>query len=174
MSDQQGWSFEIMAWMFRIRDLISPRERILDEVPLKPGMRVLDYGSGPGGYILPTLRIIGKKGRYYAADIHPNAGKHARKISERNGLDNVFFILTDCGTQLKSNTIDTAYLFDIYHDLSDPVPVLHEIRRVLKEGGILAMNDHHLGIERIVKEPEINSSFTLREKGKMTVIFEKD
>ena len=36
---------------------------------------------------------------------------------------------------------------DIYHDLSEPLQVLAELRRVLKPDGILSSHDHHLAFD---------------------------
>ncbi len=49
----------VMAWMFRVRDLLRPRERILAEINIQPGLRLLDYGCGPGGYAIPAARMVG-------------------------------------------------------------------------------------------------------------------
>jgi len=34
----------MMAWMFKVRVLLLPRERILAEINIKPGLCLLDYG----------------------------------------------------------------------------------------------------------------------------------
>lgn len=40
--------FRIMSMMFKCRDLFAPRKKILEEVGLKEGDRILDFGCGPG------------------------------------------------------------------------------------------------------------------------------
>lgn len=44
--------FKLMSFSFKIRDLFLPRINILNEVGIKPGSTVLDYGCGSGSYIL--------------------------------------------------------------------------------------------------------------------------
>ena len=45
---------------------LNERDRLL-----KPGMRVMDLGSAPGGWSQVAARIVGAKGRVLAADILP-------------------------------------------------------------------------------------------------------
>ncbi len=43
-------SFKLMDLAFKIRDFISPRINVLEEVGIEPGNTVLDYGCDPGSY----------------------------------------------------------------------------------------------------------------------------
>jgi 2-polyprenyl-3-methyl-5-hydroxy-6-metoxy-1,4-benzoquinol methylase len=51
---QSGFGFKAMSLMFKFRDFFKPRGKILEEVGIRPGFKVLDFGCGPGGYILPV------------------------------------------------------------------------------------------------------------------------
>jgi trans-aconitate methyltransferase len=68
-----GIFFQGMAAMFRIRDWLRPRGMLLDEIPLKAGDTVLDYGCGPGSYIPELAARVGENGAVIAVDIHPLA-----------------------------------------------------------------------------------------------------
>ena len=50
---------------------------------LKPGISVVDLGSGPGDYSIPIAKIIGKEGRVYAVDLWEGCIEFLR--SEING-----------------------------------------------------------------------------------------
>ena len=39
-----NWAFRGMSFMFRIREALEPRDRLLHEVQLEPGFHVLDDG----------------------------------------------------------------------------------------------------------------------------------
>ena len=65
--------FRFMCFAFKIRDLLSPRIHVLEEVGIRPGSVVLDYGCGCGSYILPLSSIIGSAGEIYALDIQRSA-----------------------------------------------------------------------------------------------------
>jgi ubiquinone/menaquinone biosynthesis C-methylase UbiE len=170
---QPSWSFDMMAFIFRIRDLFNSRERVLKEVPLEEGMIVLDYGTGSGAYIEATLKRIGLKGTYHAADINPRAEKYVERIRKNTRHPNIEFILTDCKTGLVSSSVDVAYLHDIYHELPDPESILKELRRVLRKDGVLSFNDHHLKGDVIQRDEFLSKHFRIVEKGKRTYIMKK-
>lgn len=170
---QPDWSFDMMAWIFRIRDLFTPRRKVLEEVPLREGIKVLDYGTGPGGYIEHTLNVIGEKGTYYAADINPRAEKYVDAVRKKTGHPGLQFILTDCKTGLGSSSVDAVYLHDIYHELPDREGILIELKRVLKKDGILSFNDHHLKGEDIRNDGPLTKHFRILEEGKRTSIMKK-
>jgi ubiquinone/menaquinone biosynthesis C-methylase UbiE len=172
-SYQPAWSFDMMAWMFKVRDLFVPRGKVLEEIPLREGMTVLDYGTGPGTYIESTLLKIGEGGTYHAADINPRAGSYVERIRNRTGHARLHFIETDCKTGLKSSSVDVVYLHDIYHDLTDREKILIELKRVMKQNGILSFNDHHLKGDSVRNDGPLSKHFRIFKKGKRTCILQK-
>ena len=150
-----------MAFGFFFRDLFIPREAVLKEAGIKPGYRVLDYGCGPGSYILPLAERVGKVGFVYALDIHPMAISKVRRLISKRNLENVQTVRSDCHTGLPDGTVDLVLLYDTYHGLERPGDVLKEIYRVLKPGGILSFNDHHMQPEEIIKRVTENGLFSL-------------
>ncbi|MEA3325609.1 MAG: class I SAM-dependent methyltransferase [Euryarchaeota archaeon] len=165
-------NFRIMSFAFRIRDIFRPRKKILDEVGIKPGFCVLDYGCGSGSYITAAAGLVGDAGRIYALDIHPLAIERARRIASRNHLPNVETIQSDCATGLPDDSVDVALLYDVFHKLSDPGSVLGELHRVIKPEGILSFSDHHLKEDEIVSRVTEGGLFGYRRKtGRRTVFF---
>jgi ubiquinone/menaquinone biosynthesis C-methylase UbiE len=146
--------FRLMALTFKIRDFVSPRVNILKEVGIKQGFHVLDYGCGPGSYILPLAEMVGRWGKIYALDMHPLAIQMAKNLALKNTFINVETIHSDCQTGLPDNSLDAVLLYDTLHDLGDPDRVLQELHRVLKPTGVLSISDHHM------KEVEIVSRLT--------------
>jgi len=165
--------FMATALWFGVRDLLIPPARVLDEVDIREGMRVLDYGCGCGSFALAAAGRVGPSGKVYAADINPLALEHVRKAAARRGLDNVEVIHTDCATGLESGTVDIALLYDTYHDLEDPACVLGELHRVLRPGGLLSFSDHHLREEEILHGVAGGGQFRLLEKGRRTYTFRR-
>lgn len=143
-------AFNGMSLVFKVRDFIIPRRRVLEEARLKPGDRVLDYGCGPGAYIADAAEMVGESGRVYALDVHPLALERVQRIAERCGLTNVETICSDCCTDLPDGSLDMVLLHDVFHMLSDPQTVLAELRRVLKPGGVLSFSDHHMKEDDII------------------------
>lgn len=162
---QSNLDFRGMAVFFKIRDLFSPREKIIQDINLKPGYHVLDYGCGPGGYIPAVAGMIGPSGMIYAADIHPLAKEYVENIAAKEDLGNVRFIQTDHDTELASRSIDAVLLFDILHDLGDSPRILTELNRVLKPDGMLYARDHHLKETELIEKIERSGLFKYSGKG---------
>lgn len=165
--------FALMAFGFYFRDLFIPREKVLKEAGIRTGYRVLDYGCGPGSYVLPLSRIVGKEGFVHALDIHPMAiAKVNRMISTRN-LENVQTIRSDCHTGLKDNILDMVLLYDTYHALEKPMNVLKEIHRILRPEGVLSFSDHHMRKGEIISVITDSGLFRYHHQGQKTFTFIK-
>jgi len=165
--------FRIMSFCYKFRDALSPRMSVLKEVGIKPGDHVLDYGCGPGSYIVPLAELVGESGKIYALDIHPLAIQRVQRIASKKRLTNVETILSNCKTGLPDNSIDVVLLYDTFHDLSNPDEVLEELHRVLKPDGILSFSDHHMEEDEIASKIANRGLFKLSERGEKTYSFSK-
>jgi len=170
---QSNLDFRFMALGYKFRDLFLPRKNVLKEVGIKPGSTVLDYGCGPGGYVIATAELVGKSGKIYALDIHPLAIQTVQSIASKKQLTNVETIHSDCKTGLPDNSVDVVLLYDTFHDLSDPNGVLEELHRVLKPNGILSFSDHHMKEDEIISKVTDKGLFRLSRKGKRVYNFFK-
>ena len=171
---ESNLGFRLMAFGYKFRDLRLPRKNILEEVGIKPGFQVLDYGCGPGSYIAPLAKLVEESGKVYALDIHPLAIQKVQDIASKKRLGNVETILSDCQTGLPDNTLDAVLLYDAFHHLSDPNGVLKELHRVLKPDGILSFSDHHMKESEIVSKVTNSGLFKLSRKGPRTYTFLKE
>ncbi|MFC1970247.1 class I SAM-dependent methyltransferase [Chloroflexota bacterium] len=166
--------FKFMSLGYKFRDLRLPRMDILKEVGIKPGIHVLDYGCGPGSYIIPLAELVGKSGKIYALDIHPLAIQKVQDIASKRQLSNVETIPSNCRTGLLDNSLDVVLLYDAFHNLSDPDGVLKEMHRVLRPNGVLSFSDHHMKEYEIVSQVTNGRLFRLSRKGKRTYSFSKE
>ena len=169
-----NWDFKLMSLTYKFRDFFLPRMNILKEVGIKPGSHVLDYGCGPGSYIIPLAELVGKSGKIYALDIHPLAIQMVQNIASKRQLTHVETISSDCKTGLPDNSVDVVLLYDTFHDLSDPNGVLEELHRVLKPNRIMSFSDHHMKENEIVSKVTNKGLFRLSRKGKRAYSFSKD
>ena len=170
---ESNLGFRLMAFGYRFRDLRLPRINILKEVGIEPGFRVLDYGCGPGSYIVALAELVGESGKVYALDIHPLAIRKVKNIALKKKLANVETILSGCETGLQDNSLDVVLLYDIFHHLSDPNRILKELHRVLKPDGILSLSDHHMKEDEILSGVTNSGFFGLSRKGQRTYVFLK-
>ena len=171
---KSNFDFRFMSLGYKFRDFFSPRRDVLKEAGIKPGFHVLDYGCGPGSYIIVTAELVGKSGKIYALDIHPLAIQMVQNIVSKRQLTNVETICSDCKTGLPDNSVDVVLLYDTFHVLSDPNGVLEELHRVLKPSGILSFSDHHMEENKIVSKVTNRKLFRLSRKGKRTYSFLKE
>lgn len=166
--------FKAMTFVMKIRDWLRPREEILKEIGIEPGLHVLDFGCGPGSYSLAAAEMVGKDGRIYALDIHSLAIDRVRNLSNAKGLRNVETIQSDCGTGLENSSVDVVLMADIFHMLSEQKAVLQELHRVLKPTGVLAFNDHHMKEDEILTGVTSGGLFKLTKKGEKIYLFSKE
>jgi ubiquinone/menaquinone biosynthesis C-methylase UbiE len=152
---------------------LEPRKNILKEVGLEKGFHVLDYGCGPGSYIVPLADLVGSPGEIYALDIHPLAIKMVEKRAAKKHLVNVMTIQSDCQTGLPDQSLDRVLLYDVFHDLDQPGIVLKELHRVLKPAGVLSFSDHHLKESDIISGITQTGLFILVRRGRKTFSFQK-
>jgi len=158
--------FNGMTWIFRFTDLVhlTNPPRHLKETPLKEGMRVVDYGCGPGRYALPATKLVGPKGKVFAVDIHPLAISTIKRKTANEALTNVEAILVNSyNTGIQESSIDLVLLIDTFHMISDRDALLHEIHRILKPDGLLFMDPGHMKIPRAREIVESIDLFTIVE-----------
>jgi SAM-dependent methyltransferase len=83
------WEPAIEEW------LGAATERMLDDVGLTEGSRVLDIAAGAGGQTLAAARRVGPTGTVLATDISPAILEYAAKVAADAGLDNVSTLEAD-------------------------------------------------------------------------------
>jgi len=165
--------FKFMNFAFRVRDLLQSRLDVLKEAGIEPGFCVLDYGCGPGSYVVPVAQLVGASGQIYALDIHPLAIKEVQKKASQKAIKNLKTINSDCGTGLPDCKVDVVLLYDTFHNLSLPDDVQRELHRVLKPDGTLSFSDHHMNEKDIRTRVTKTGLFELLAKGKKTYSFSK-
>jgi ubiquinone/menaquinone biosynthesis C-methylase UbiE len=165
---QSGFSYRVMSFMFKLRDIVRPRGNVLKEVGIKPGFKVLDFGCGPGGYILPLAKLVGEPGKIFALDMNPAAILTVKSLAANHKLANVQTILSDGATGLPDGSIDVVLLYDLFHYLKNPDDILMELHRVLKPGGTLSVSDHHMNKTDISSRVSGTGLFRLSREGKLS------
>lgn len=124
------------------REVFACRAQILKAIELEPGMAVADIGSGTGLYVQALSQSVGDSGQVFAVDIAPNFIKHLRQRVREEKLENVEVVLcSDRNANLKPNSIDRAFICDVYHHFEYPESSLKSIYAALKPGGKLILVD---------------------------------
>ncbi len=112
---------------------------------LRPGMSLLDCGSGPGSITVGLAEALAP-GEVVGIDIAAVQVETARKLAETRGITNVRFEVGDIyALQFPDNSFDAAYASHVLHHLRDPLRALSEIRRVVRPGGMVGIIDPDWG-----------------------------
>jgi SAM-dependent methyltransferase len=108
---------------------------------LRPGMRVLDVGCGPGSITLGLAAAVAP-GEVTGIDIQPTQVEHAQILASERGLANVRFEAADVYTlPFPDGSFDVVFAHAVLMHLREPVRALTGLRRVLRAGGIVALRD---------------------------------
>ena len=126
------------------RDAFDHREAIVRAVGLKPGMVVADVGAGTGLFTRLFAKEVGPQGKVYAVDIAENFVKHTQRQAEAVGLTNVQGIVCQAdNANLPADSIDLAYICDVYHHFEYPRKTMGSLHAALKPGGQVILIDFH-------------------------------
>jgi SAM-dependent methyltransferase len=108
---------------------------------LKPHMRILDIGCGPGTITADLAERV-PDGRVTGVDHAPGILERARATAAGRGLTNVDFAVADVhALDYPDDTFCVVHAHQVLQHVGDPVRALREMRRVTKPGGFIAVRD---------------------------------
>ena len=118
--------------------------KVFAELSLKPGTTFLDAACGRGAYSLAAAPYVGAEGRVFAVDLWEEGIAELQKEIAGREIANVSAQVADVSRRipLPDRSVDTCLLATVLHDLltiQKAEGTLGEIRRVVKEGGTLAV-----------------------------------
>jgi ubiquinone/menaquinone biosynthesis C-methylase UbiE len=117
-------------------------EPLLAPLDLRPGLSVVDVGSGPGYIALELGRRVGASGAVVGVDINATFVSKANERAREQGLDQVCFQqaafpplpFADC-------TFDRAFCKNVLEYVDSAEETLMDIARVTKPGGKIVLID---------------------------------
>ncbi len=136
---------------------------------LSDGMSILEVGSGPG-FITEQLLALCPNSHITCVEIDQDLIVPAERYLQSRGLEGRYTIVQGdlMKMDLPGDTFDFAFARLVFQHLRDPLGAMKEIRRVLKPGGKLAINDIDIGLGEIVEpsNPEADAIETRLHEGR--------
>lgn len=153
---------ELQRW------LVTDGEEFLRAVGLRPGCAVLDFGCRRGTYAIPAARLVGSRGVVHAVDKDRQALDELAQLATTEGLTNIHHIDTQgrVTVPLEDESIDVVLLYDVIHLMgwvngegesvrrstaADRGPLVQEMHRVVRPGGLLSLYSPHLSTHTDLK-----------------------
>jgi len=137
-----GIKVQVDTWEVRLNKL-QPPEKIMDTIGLKAGMSIGDIGAGKGRFSVWFAARVGNKGKVYANDIDQEALNYLSRRCKKNNIKNIQTILGKIDNPcFEENSLDIAFMINVYHHLERPVELVKNVIPSLKPGGILAIVEH--------------------------------
>lgn len=115
---------------------------------LRPGMTVLDLACGVGNYSVAAVPHLGGTGRILAMDLWAEGIETLQVRADMLKAEAILPLIGNAaaGLPVRNRSIDCCLMATIVHILSQEnalLPVLDEIRRILRPAGILAVVEFH-------------------------------
>ena len=112
---------------------------------LTPGMSVLDIGCGPGSITVGLAAVV-SPGEVTGIDIEPSQIALGQSRAESLGLKNCRFQTGSVyDLPIADHSVDAVFGHTILMQFRDLAPVLAEVRRVLKPGGLIGFREVDFG-----------------------------
>ena len=108
---------------------------------LRPGLRVLDFGCGPGTISVGLAKAV-HPGELHGVDMEGSQIDLAREVARVRRQDNTVFHVGDVtALEFGDGFFDVAHCHNLLMHVPDTNAVLTEVKRVLKPGGLVACSE---------------------------------
>ncbi len=119
-------------------------DQVMDALAIAPGKTVADIGAGSGWFTVRAARRVTATGTVYAVDINPEAIDYIKQRIKKEQLSNVKTILSQPDNpELPPGSVDAVLLLKVYHEVANPVALLHNLRGSLRPGARVGIIDRN-------------------------------
>lgn len=119
-------------------------EHALALAGLRPGMRVLDIGSGPGDVTFIAAGLVGPTGTVLGVDAAPAMVELASARAAEKGLSTVHFTQGTVDAIALDEPVDAVIGRLILMHLPDPAGTLRHLGSLVRPGGVLAFSENDI------------------------------
>jgi ubiquinone/menaquinone biosynthesis C-methylase UbiE len=125
-----------------LRKKMQPPAQVIDWVGIQSGMCVLEIGPGPGTFTFEAARRVGATGQLFAVDIQPAL---IALLDSRLQMYKVTNVTTKVASAydlpFPDHTFDRVFMVTVSGEIPDKKKALLEIKRVLKDDGLLGTGE---------------------------------
>ncbi len=122
------------------RDKAGEFDQVARGLGIAPGETVADIGAGSGYYVVRLSPRVGPEGRVLAEDVTP---AYLAALEKRvAGLGNVTVVQGEPhDPRLPPASVDAALLVHMYHEITQPFGLLHNLAAAMRPGGRVGIVD---------------------------------
>jgi ubiquinone/menaquinone biosynthesis C-methylase UbiE len=120
----------------------------LEDIGIKKGQIIMDFGCGSGHYTIPAGKVVGENGKIYALDKDREVLRQLMNTSKSESLKNIVTICNQ-SEELKINldeeSIDAILLYDVLHYMnSEKRRIIYKnAYRILKTNALFSVYPKH-------------------------------
>ena len=134
-----GRSPQEYARLRRQAEIMKPMtRRLFAEAGIRPGMAVLDLGSGAGDVAMLLSEMVGPSGKVTGLDLDHNAVLHARERAIAAQFKNISFAHSDIAHYQPDAPADAIVGRLVLMYQADPAAALAQLATHLRPGGVVA------------------------------------
>lgn len=146
---------EIQRLLLQGRLYNDHTEHALRLAGLRPGMRVLDVGCGPGDVSFVAARLVGPTGTVLGVDAAGDVVEFARTRAAERGLSTVKFEHMTID-DIAVDEVDAVIGRLILMHLPDPISTLRHFARLVRPGGLIAFCEFDIGAVRSIPDSPLS------------------
>jgi FkbM family methyltransferase len=150
-----------LAWLLENPVARAHARRLIGLLDIRPGMRVLDVGCGPGRLALPVARLVGESGEVVGLDVQRRMLQRLERRAAARRLTNIRTVHAAAGRgALESDYYDLALLASVLGEIpaDERQAAVDEIAEALRSGGVLAIAEGRPDPHRQSKEAVLAST----------------
>jgi ubiquinone/menaquinone biosynthesis C-methylase UbiE len=135
---------EIVRLQTQAKILRPITERLLQSAGIRPGMRVLDLGTGAGDAAMLAAELVGPSGSVVGVDRNSQALAKARERANQAGFHHLSYYESAVETFVPDSGFDLVIGRYILIHQTDPVAFLRAAARLVRPGGSIAFHEIRL------------------------------
>jgi ubiquinone/menaquinone biosynthesis C-methylase UbiE len=137
-------------------------QAVLDQLEIRDGMRVADFGCGAGHFSLVAAKKVGKNGMVFAIDVLPEKLETVQSQAKNLGITNIQVkrenLELENGSGLPDKSANWVIIKDMLYQNKNKEGIILEAKRVLVSGGSILI------VEWIMEKTSIGPQKKLRVK----------